>query len=146
MRELIPDDYSGSIMNIHLPITLLALAIAVFIAAQIASVDRGEKTMRWQLANYDKQKENLQNAQNKLTDLIKKREELVKQSTQVQQQYTALLNDVLELAKDDADAKSIVQKWGIQRNANAAAAGASGSTTGTAASDEKPAATAPVSK
>ena len=126
-------------LNLHLPFALLSLALAVFIAAQIASVDRGGKTMRWQLSNLDKQQANLQEAQKKLADSIQRQEELVKQSSQVQQQYTALLNDVLELAKDDADAKSVVQKWGIQRNANAPAAGP---TTAPAAA-EKPATPAP---
>jgi hypothetical protein len=54
--------------------------------------------------------------------LIEDRESLVKQSAQVQQQYTALFNELLELANDDEDAKAVVQKWGIQKQAPPAAA------------------------
>ena len=111
-------------MNLHLPLALLALAIAIFLGAQIASVNQSGKTMRWQLANYDKQNSNLKDAQTQFAELLRKREELVKQSSQVQQQYTALFNDVLDLAKDDADAKTVVDKWGIQRQPNPPAGGA----------------------
>ena len=104
-------------MSFHLPLTLLSLAIGVFLAAQIGSVDRSGKTMRWQLDNLGKQKTQLIEAQAKMDELIKQREDLVKQSSAVQQQYTALLTDVLDLAKDDEDAKKVVQKWGIQRQA-----------------------------
>ena len=111
-------------MNLHLPLALLALAFAMFLAAQIATVNRGGKTMRWQLANFDKQDSNLKDAQKQFAELLQAREKLVKQSGQVQQQYTALLNDVLDLAKDDADAKTVVEKWGIQRQPNPPAGGA----------------------
>jgi predicted transcriptional regulator len=105
--------------TLHLPFTLLALAIAVFLGAQITSVNRSGKTMRWQLANLDQQAGNIQEAQKRLASLIQQREDLVKQSAQVQQQYTALFNEVLDLAKDDEDAKAVVQKWGIQKQAPA---------------------------
>jgi len=105
--------------TLHLPFTLLALAIAVFLGAQITSVNRSGKTMRWQLANLDQQAANIQEAQKRLASLIQQREDLVKQSAQVQQQYTALFNEVLDLAKDDEDAKAVVQKWGIQKQASA---------------------------
>ena len=105
--------------TLHLPFTLLALAIAVFLGAQITSVNRSGKTMRWQLANLDQQAANIQEAQKRLASLIQQREDLVKQSAQVQQQYTALFNEVLDLAKDDEDAKAVVQKWGIQKQAPA---------------------------
>ncbi len=102
-------------MNIHLPITLLALAAAVFFGAQIGAVNRGGTTIKWQLANMDKQITNLKEAKKQYDDLITKRADLVKQSTAVQAQYTSLLTDVLDLAKTDDDAKKIVEKWGIQR-------------------------------
>ena len=118
------NDDGGLFANVHLPIALLALAIAIFLGAQIATVNRTGKTMRWQLANYDKQNSNLKDAENQFAILLKNREELVKQSSQVQQQYTALFNDVLDLAKDDADTKTVVDKWGIQRQQAAPAQGA----------------------
>jgi septal ring factor EnvC (AmiA/AmiB activator) len=128
-------------ISVHLPLTVLALAIAVFLGAQIMSVKRSGQTMTWQLSNLDKQNANLKDAQKNFADLIKKREETVNHSLQIQKQYTALFNEVLELSKDDADAKTVVQKWGIQRQANqesgaapasAAPASAEGNTTGPA--------------
>ena len=105
-------------VSVHLPLTVLALAIAVFLGAQIMSVKRSGQTMTWQLSNLDKQNANLKDAQKNFAELIKKREETVNQSLQIQKQYTALFNEVLELSKDDTDAKTVVQKWGIQRQAN----------------------------
>ena len=104
-----------SSMNFHLPITLLAVAAAVFLGAQIGAVNRGAKTIKWQLASMDKQITNLKDAKKQLDELIAKRGDLVKQSSAVQAQYTALLNEVMDLSKTDADAKKIVEKWGIQR-------------------------------
>lgn len=102
-------------LTLHVPFALLALAIAIFLAAQITSVNRSGKTMRWQLSNLDQQNTNLQEAQKKVAKLIEEREVLAKQSAQVQQQYTALFNEVLDLANEDEDAKAVVQKWGIQK-------------------------------
>ena len=104
-------------LTLHVPFALLALAIAIFLAAQIASVNRAGKTMRWQLSNLDQQNTNIQEAQKKLGKLIEEREVLAKQLTPVQQQYTALFNEVLDLANEDEDAKAVVQKWGIKKEA-----------------------------
>ena len=131
-------------VSVHLPLTVLALAIAVFLGAQIMSVKRSGQTMTWQLSNLDKQNANLKEAQKNFAELIKKREETVNQSLQIQKQYTALFNEVLELSKDDADAKTVVQNWGIQRQANqdsgaAPASAAPASAEGNAASPATPA-------
>ena len=109
-------------MNAHLPVTLLSLAIAVFLGAQIGAVHRASETARWQLANLAKQTEDLNAARQKLDELIQQRAVLVQQSSQIQQQYNALLSDVIELAAADEDAKKVVLKWGIQRQSAPAAA------------------------
>jgi hypothetical protein len=57
----------------------------------------------------------LKEGQKQLGDLVSQREDSVKQAQAVQQQYNALLNDVMELAKTDADAQKIIEKWKIQR-------------------------------
>ena len=108
-------------MSPHLPLALLALAIAVFLGTQITSVQRGSETVRWQLTNLEKQKSNLETAQKQLEDLIKERDALVQQAASVQQQYNSLLNDVLDLAREDAGAQAVVQKWGIKRQTASAA-------------------------
>ena len=61
-------------VSVHLPLTVLALAIAVFLGAQIMSVKRSGQTMTWQLSNLDKQNANLKDAQKNFAELIKKRE------------------------------------------------------------------------
>lgn len=103
-------------LSVHIPLLLLALALAMFFASQIGAAKRSDETIRWQLDNLDKQLTQLKDGQKQLTELIDKRQELVGQSQKVQEQYTALLNDVLELAKTDADAAKVVEKWKIQRN------------------------------
>ena len=100
-------------------LSLLALAASVFLGAQLGAVQRGSETMRWQQANTEKQIESLKESKERFAEAIIKRDEQVKQSGQVQTQYTALFNDILDLAKKDEDAKKVVQKWGIQRQAPA---------------------------
>ena len=39
----------------------------------------------------------------------------MKQADQVQGQYVKLFTDLIDLAKDDKDAKEIVEKFGIKR-------------------------------
>ena len=113
---------SPSRMSVHLPLSLLALAAAIFLGAQIGAVHQGSKTMQWQLENLDQQNANLKEAQQQLAAAITARDELVKQSGQIQQQYTAVFTDLLDLAKNDPDAAKIVNKYKIQLNAPPAAA------------------------
>ena len=94
-------------MNIHIPFSMACLAIGFFLAAQISAVKQGSNSMEWQGHNLDKQIAALGDTKTKLGDLIKQREAIVKQSEQVQAQYTALLTDVIELAKTDADTKKV---------------------------------------
>ncbi len=125
-------------MNSNLPVTLLALAATVFIAAQLGSIQTGAKTMKWQSTNLDKQITSLKEAKKSNAELIPKRDELVKQATQVQAQYSSLLNEVLDLAKTDEDAKKVIQKWGIQRQ-NPPEAGPAVSGAATSKPESKPA-------
>jgi uncharacterized membrane-anchored protein YhcB (DUF1043 family) len=110
-------DSSPSSMSVHLPASLIALSLAIFLGAQIGAANQGTKTMKWQLTNLEKQGTQLDEAKKQLGEAIVKSDELVKQTAVVQQQYTALLNDVLDLSKNDKDAAKIVDKWKIQRNA-----------------------------
>jgi hypothetical protein len=104
-------------ISVHIPVTFLALAIAVFFASQIGAATRSLDTMNWQSENYDKQSKQLEDSEKQLTELVEKRKEVVTQSQKVQEQYTALLKDVLELAKTDKDAAEVVEKWKIQQAA-----------------------------
>lgn len=104
-----------SYSHVQLPLLLLALATAIFLGAQIMAVNRSGKTMRWQLTNLDKQIVNHKDSKKQASEAIIRREEQVKQSNQVQEQYMALLNEVVDLSATDEGARKVVQKWGIRR-------------------------------
>ncbi len=113
--------YEHSDTNIHFATGLVALAIALFFAAQIGSIAQSAKIINWQISSNTTQSQALDETQKQLRDLSVQREALVKQSEQVKSQYVSLLNDVLELAKTDDDAKKIVEKWNIRQQQPSAA-------------------------
>jgi len=52
-------------MSVHLPVGLLCLAIAIFMASQIGASNRAKATMNWQLDNLEKQSAQLKEAKAK---------------------------------------------------------------------------------
>jgi predicted transcriptional regulator len=108
-------------LSVHIPVALLSFAIAIFLFSQIGAASRTSDTIKWQLENGEKGLAQIKDAQKQFADSAPKRDELVKQSTAVQEQYTKLLNDVMDLAKTDKDAQTVVEKWKIQRNETAPA-------------------------
>jgi hypothetical protein len=106
-------------MSVHLPVGLLSLAIAIFIASQIGAATRAKTTMNWQLDNLEKQSAQLKDAKKKFAEAVGQRDEVVKKVDALQQKYTALLTDVLDLAATDPDAAKVVEKYKIQRQAPA---------------------------
>jgi hypothetical protein len=114
--------------NIYLPLALLALAFAIFLFAQISSLGQNGRSMRWQTENLDRQIGSLVESEKNLGNLVKQRESLVEQSQQVQARYTEMLTDLIKLAEADADARSVVDKYKIQRQQNQQATPADGAT------------------
>lgn len=110
----------NSNLSIHLATGLVALALCLFFAAQIASIAQTAKIIDWQISSNTNQSQALDETEKQLRELSAQREALVKQSEQVKSQYVSLLNDVLELAKTDDDAKTIVEKWNIRQQESAA--------------------------
>ena len=108
--------HSSSGMSTHIPIAILSLAMAIYFGVQLRNTSKQSEIMRWQLGNLSKQEENLKAAQKQYADALTKSEETVKQADQIQGQYVNLFNDLLDLAKDDKDAKEVVDKLGIKRN------------------------------
>ena len=106
-------------ISVHIPVTFLSLGVAVFFASQIGAATRSLETMDWQRENFEKQIKQLGEAEKQAAELVENRKELVGQSQKVQEQYTALLKDVLDLSKTDADAAEVVKKWNIQQGADA---------------------------
>ena len=103
-------------MTTHVPIAILSLAISIYFGVQLRNTSKQTEIMRWQLGNLDKQTENLNAAKKQYGEALVKSEDTVKQADQIQGQYINLFNDLLELSKDDKDAKEVVDKWGIKRN------------------------------
>jgi uncharacterized protein YhaN len=105
-----------------LVLLLLGCAFCLFLFAQISNLGQAGANMKWQANNLDSQILGLTESEARFSELIKQRETVVQQSQQVQSQYTNLLADLLELAKTDADANAVVQKYNIQRQESAPAA------------------------
>lgn len=101
--------------RLDLVLLLLGSAFCLFLFAQISNLGQAAANMKWQANNLDRQILALTESESRFADLIKQRETVVQQSQQVQGQYTSLLADLLELAKTDADANAVVQKYNIQR-------------------------------
>ena len=110
------NSHQTSGMSTHIPVAILSLAVAIYFGVQIRNTSKQTEIMRWQLGNLDKQTENLKAAQKQYAEALSKSEDTVKRADQVQGQYVKLFEDLLELAKDDKDAKEVVDQWGIKRN------------------------------
>jgi uncharacterized protein YoxC len=101
--------------SLHIPLAILALAIAVLLASQIGASNKSAEIMRWQRETLEKQIASMQTLDKQAAEAFEKRGPLVQQSVQLKKQLETLVNDLLDLAKDDADSKQIVEKWKIQR-------------------------------
>jgi hypothetical protein len=102
--------------SIHLPIALIAFGLAISLFAEWRAGSKQSEIMRWQLSGLDRQAEVLSAGKRELAALIMKNDEVVRQAQQIQGQYTNLFGDLIDLAKEDKDAKEIVDKWGIKRS------------------------------
>lgn len=113
-----PYDYTPpqpSAWGAHLPILLLAISFSVYLGAQILESRAAGNNMHYALQNTDKQIENVKAAQKGAEEQASKQADSVKLATQLETQYNSLFGDLFDLAKDDDDAKKVVQKWKIQR-------------------------------
>src|SRR5215203_4960889 len=101
--------------SLHIPFAILALAIAVWLASQVGAANKSAEIMRWQRETLEKQITSMKELEKQGVETFEKRGALVQQSVQLKKQLETLVNDLLDLAKDDADAKQVVEKWKIQR-------------------------------
>jgi chromosome segregation ATPase len=108
-----PDSSTGSSAQIGL--ALLSAAFCIFIFSQISNLGQNASSMKWQSENLNRQIQSLTGAEKNAQDLIKQREATVQQTQQMQERYTSLLTDILQLADTDPDAKSVVEKYKIAR-------------------------------
>ena len=75
----------------------------------------------WQIASIQAQRGTFQTTKVQLVEAIQKREPQIAQATEIRSRFEALANDLLELAKTNANAAAIVKKYNIQRNPGATA-------------------------
>lgn len=100
-------------VSVHLPLTFLILAVSVFLWSQIRSADRSVEGMKAQRENTDSQLAEMRKAQRTREEQLEKQKQVVEQGHKVKDQWVALLGDVIELSKTDADTAEVVEKWKI---------------------------------
>jgi chromosome segregation ATPase len=115
-------DHPSHVPSAHLPIALLAFAIAILLGSQIGAAGQSARIMRWQMDTISKQIETLKNLDKQLGTEITTREASVKQSSDLKNQLQSLLTDLIDLSSTDEDAKRVIQKYNIQRAQPPAAA------------------------
>jgi|GEM_PF-2369840 len=99
---------------LYVPLTLLALAFAFFLLLQQSAIQQSKETMKVQLAALETRSKNLKESNEKLDKSIEDRKALVDQSEQTQKLFTEIMADLIELAKEDKEAKAIVDGYGIR--------------------------------
>jgi hypothetical protein len=100
----------------HIPIAILSVAVAVYFGTQLRANFKQADIMRWQSGNLEKQSENLKQAKQQFDETLTNSAPTLDKAKQLQEQYVNLFTDLLELSKDDKDAKDVVDKFGIKKN------------------------------
>ena len=103
-------------ISVHLPLGLLALAICLYFGVEYRTASKQAEIMRWQLGNLDKQADTLKAASKNNNEQLIKAEVSWKEAEKIQEQYVNMFNELLDIARDDKDAREVVEKWGIKRN------------------------------
>lgn len=118
------DTQQSRSISVHIPLTLLSLAVTAFLFSQIGAASRTSGTIAWQLGNLDKGLTELRQANKQLDEINAKAADELKRAQAVQEQWTNLFKDVIALSKNDKDVQAVVEKWKIQVNEPAPAADA----------------------
>jgi hypothetical protein len=95
---------------------ILAVALVLFLLSQIVALRQSADSLAWQSRNLGRQIETLTTARNNANGLVKQRQSMVDQSQQVTTSYNNLLNDLLNLAETDKDARSVIEKFAIKNS------------------------------
>lgn len=98
--------------SLSLPLALITLALAVFMAAQTSATFFNKN-------NLIEGKKQLVLGKSQLAEAARSRDKAVEESKKVQKQLEDLVLDLLLLAKTDAEADAIVKKFNIQQQAPA---------------------------
>lgn len=98
--------------SLSLPLALITLALAVFMAAQTSATFFNK-------SNLIEGKNQLIVGKGQLAEAARSRDKAVEESKKVQKQLEDLVLDLLLLAKTDEEAAAIVKKFNIQQQAPA---------------------------
>lgn len=100
--------------SIHLPLTLIALAFALFFYLNIGGAKQTAENLEWQNDNNKKQIEALTKQQADNKEALEKNKAYVATAEQTQKQFGEIMKDLLEIAASgDKDAELIVKTYGI---------------------------------
>lgn len=108
-------------LSVHFPIALFLLAFAALLGAQLGDYRHLTGTLEWEIETAKQNIKDLEALKEQQAEAIKNREATVKQSVELQAKFQAVLTDLLELAKENPEARQIVTKWSIRQNAQPAA-------------------------
>jgi len=103
-------------LSTHIPIAILSVAVAVYFGTQLRANFKQADVMRWQIGNLEKQSGNLTVTKKQFEETLDNSTATLDKAKQVQDQWVSLFNDLLELSKDDKDAKEVVDKIGMKKN------------------------------
>jgi hypothetical protein len=106
-EESSPSSRKNKTLSPLIPISILAASLIL--------------VFTWQISNILSQSDTMRDTKGKYAEAILKREDLVKQSGEVQAKLQAVVGDLMVLSKTDDKAKEIVKKHGIQQTAPPAA-------------------------
>lgn len=120
-------------ISVHLPITFLAVGLALFFAGESKSVRAdiaqakfeasgrkwAEENLIWRKTTGEKGLKDLQEAKVRLDKAVEERNALVDQSKATQAQFTSVMKELDGLAKTgDKDAELIMTSYGVKVNDN----------------------------
>jgi hypothetical protein len=110
---------ASDLKRVELSLVILALWALIFTGAQARVVAIESRVQQGQLTAAAERLAAVKKVRDETSQAISEREKQIADGQQQEVRYAALLTALLELAKEDPDARLIVQKWKIQSNAEA---------------------------
>lgn len=100
--------------GVAITLGVFALSGIVLLAGHMKSLSLDKSLLEKQLSALAERVTASKAARQQVDEALEQREQQVKRVAATEAQYAGLLTDLLELAKVDADARQVVQKWKIQ--------------------------------
>ena len=108
--------------SLHLPVTLIALALTLFFALNISGAKQTAENLQWQNTNNTNQIAALKLQREGNEKTLEQNKQYVATAEQTRKQFEEIAKDLLEIANaGDEDAKLICKTYGIAANDTAPA-------------------------